>query len=77
MNTESGDVTARIAVKRSDCIRAIQLIETTAYDTSREWGKYVLLFVISDEVPECSCDPIEFRRLVHKFYYLLSVRKGV
>lgn len=76
-NVEPGDVTGRVASRKADYMNAIQLIETTAYDTSKEWGQYILSSVVSDEICECSCDPVEFKRLIRKFYWLLSVRKGV
>lgn len=74
------DITGRIAVSRSDLIYATELIEMTAYDTSTEFGDKILEAVTLDlSLRELTlpCDKIEFERLLHKFYWLLSERKGV
>lgn len=68
------DVTGSVAVKIADLTYATELIETTARDTSFEYGDLILKAVTEDLcLSELSMD----NTLIHKFFFLLSERKGV
>lgn len=69
-----GDATAKVAVEIADLTYATELIETTARDTSFMWWELILKAVTEDVcLSELSID----NTLLHKFFYLLSERKGV
>lgn len=68
------DVTSAVAIKMADLTYATELIETTAKDTSYEYGDLILKAVTEDVcLSELSFD----NTLLHKFFFLLSERKGV
>lgn len=68
------DVTSNVAVKIADLTYATELIETTARDTSFEYGDLILKAVTEDVcLSELNFD----NTLLHKFFFLLSERKGV
>lgn len=63
-----------------DIETALLLIEKTALDTSRKYGEYILKAVTRDmsySRLRPPCDNYTFDYYLHKFYWLLSNRKGV
>lgn len=74
MGDSKSDVTSAVATKIADLTYGVELIETTAQDTSREYGDLILRAVTEDLcLSELSVD----NTLIHKFFFLLSERKGV
>ena len=68
------DVTSEVATKIADLIYATELIETTARDTSYGYGDLILKAVTED----LCLSELDFdNTLIHKFFFLLSERKGV
>lgn len=68
------DVTSTVAIKITDLTHATELIETTAQDTSYEYGDLILKAVTED----LCLSELDFdNTLLHKFFFLLSERKGV
>lgn len=68
------------AIPKTAYLNAIQLIETTAVDTSAILGSYILNSVtqnvsIRQINPPCDSKTFEFYR--RKFFWLLSERKGL
>ena len=68
------DVTSAVAIKMTDLTYATELIETTAKDTSYEYGDLILQAVTEDV---CLSELDFDNTLLHKFFFLLSERKGV
>lgn len=68
------DVTSAVAIKMTDLTYATELIETTAKDTSYEYGDLILKAVTEDV---CLSELDFDNTLLHKFFFLLSERKGV
>ena len=63
-----------------DIETALHLIEKTAQDTSRKYADYILTAVTRDMSYtrlRPPCDNYTFDYYIHKFYWLLSNRKGV
>ena len=63
-----------------DIETALLLIEKTALDTSRVYGKWILEYVTKDmSYSRLSppCDNYTFDYYIHKFFWLLSHRKGI
>lgn len=73
------DVTAKTATKLSDLKYAIKLIETTAFDLGKFPGEKILEIVTEDKSigSVCPDDKVTCEYYVRKFYWMLSVRKGV
>ena len=68
-----GDSTGAEASSRADYIRAMSLIETTAIDTDIDYSWYIFL-AVTGMSGKCKDVPEEYYR---KFYWLLSLRKGL
>lgn len=64
---------------RIDMEKAMLLIEKTAVDTSEKLAEWILkgaTYDMSYSVLRPPCDGYTFDYYMHKFYWLLSVRKG-
>lgn len=64
---------------RIDMERAMLLIEKTALDTSPKYAEWILkgaTYDLSYSVLKPPCDNYTFDYYMHKFYWLLSKRKG-
>ena len=78
--SDGGDVTSRSATRIRDLRYAIDLIEKTAMDTAPTYYDEILKAVTEDVSLKRAGSRIflgDFTDLIHKFYYLLSERKGV
>lgn len=77
------DITARTAILKTDYGNAIKLIETTARATSQAYADYILESVTKDvsysylKDKGLKCDKDAFDTLRGRFFYLLSLRKGM
>ena len=77
--THKYDPTAYLAIKRNDYSQAIKLIETTAFETEKFLGGYILKSIsedISFSSLEIPCPKYIYDYLREKFFWLLSERKG-
>lgn len=78
--SDGEDVTSKTAVRIRDLRYAIDLIEKTAMDTAPMYYDLILKAVTEDvSIKRLSLEIErgEFVDVIHKFYYLLSTRKGV
>lgn len=66
-----GDPTGEEAAGRADYIRAMSLIERTAIDTDKDYSWYIFLAVTTGKRAE------GLELYLRKFYWLLSLRKGL
>ena len=76
----SSDPTAYVAVTRQDLEHAVKLIEMTAFDLGKFPGETILKIVAEGRsIGEvCSSGEIDICKwYLRKFYWMLSVRKGV
>ena len=77
------DITGNTAAIKTDYEHAIELIETTARATSLVYADYILRSVTEDvsysylKNEGLRCDKDTFDALRGRFFYLLSLRKGV
>ena len=77
------DITGDTAVQKTDYWHAIELIETTARATSLAYADYILKSVTEDvsysylKNKGLKCDKDTFDELRGRFFYLLSLRKGM
>ena len=77
------DITGDTAVQKADYGHAIELIETTARATSLAYADYILKSVTEDvsysylKDKGLRCDKNTFDELRGRFFYLLSLRKGM
>ena len=68
------------AIPKTEYLRAIELIETTAMDTDVKLGQYILESVTRDVSVKLlgpPCDPEEFDFYRRKFFWLLNLKKGI
>lgn len=73
------DVTAEEGTARADFIRAMLLIETTAIDTDKDYSWYIFLAAVGwlKELSGAEVDQDVLEPYLRKFYWLLSMRKGL
>lgn len=73
------DPTSKVAIERQELIRAVKLIEITAYDLGKFPGDKILKIVTEDSTVHevCPDDSDICKMYLKKFFWLLSERKGV
>lgn len=74
------DLSAKPLEDQVDIEKALLLIEKTARDTSQQYYRWILTAVTKDmsySRIHPPCDNYTFDYYLHKFYWLLSNRKGV
>lgn len=78
------DTTGKIASIKADCARNIELIEKVSRETDEYLAKYILKSVTEElsftylkTVLEIPCGKDMFYDRYRKFYYLLSIEKGL
>jgi hypothetical protein len=78
--SDTQDPTAYVAVTRQDLEHAVKLIETTAFDLGKFPGDTILKIVAEGKAIGEVCLPEDVdicKWYLRKFYWMLSVRKGV
>ena len=84
LDTNPGNPTEKIASMRADIRKNVELIEKVAMEADSELGPYILRAVTEDlsypqlqTIYDIPCGKDMYYDRYRKFYYLLSVEKGL
>lgn len=82
--TDVSDPTAKLAMKRAEVQRAINMVRLSAYEASRELASYILK-AVTEGIPfnrlqtmyDMPCGKDMYYDAYRKFFWFLSQRKGI